>query len=103
MTLLIFAVLGLATWRIGSMVAVEDGPIGIFGWFRDKVGVKYDEQSEPSGSNFFAEGIKCVWCNSIWIGIAFAIAYWFQPTLTMFIALPFSLSAVAIIVEEYVG
>ena len=72
-----FLILALATFRISSLIADEDGPFGLFEWIRSKVGVKRDEKGESYGTNKFAVGLVCVWCNSIWIGIALMGLYIF--------------------------
>ncbi len=98
-----FIVIGFATWRIASMIAVETGPAGVFEWFRDKVGIEYDERSIPVATNFIGEGLMCVWCNSVWIGLAFTGLWYWQKAIALILSLPFALSALAIIVEEIVG
>lgn len=70
-----FTTLALVTWRISSFFAREDGPWDIFTLFRHKVGVRFDGQANPFGTNVFSKAILCVWCSSPWVGMALAIAY----------------------------
>ncbi len=95
-----FIILALATFRISSLIADEDGPLGVFEWIRGKVGVQRDERGENYGTNNFAVGLVCTWCNSIWIGIIFTLAYMWSSQVTALIAFPLALSAVALTISE---
>lgn len=95
-----FIVLALATWRLTSFLVWEDGPLEVFARTRHLLGVRYDETSQPYGSNWFAKGVICPACASVWFGTLWAIAYVFD---VWWIALPFALSAGAIVVERIVG
>lgn len=104
MSILEVAILALATWRLASLVANEDGPFEIFAMFRKLVGVKYNTAQftvpTPYGSNEVAKMMICVWCNSIWIGAAVALAYWYNPHFTTWACLPLALSALAIVIDK---
>lgn len=63
----------LATWRLTSLLHSEDGPFEIFARFRDWAGIKYDEQSQPVSENQLGKMIACVWCLSIWTGLAITV------------------------------
>jgi len=95
-------VLGLATWRLASLLANEYGPFDVFARLRSFLGVVYNEHSLPEGSNWLAKGVICVLCNSVWIGTFWAALYFVWPD-SWWLALPFALSTVAIITEQYVG
>jgi len=98
-----FLILALATFRISSLIADEDGPFGLFEWLRGKVGVKRDGNGDNYGTNNFAVGVACQWCNSIWIGVALTVAYYvLSKQITVLICLPLAFSAVAIIVAKVV-
>ena len=79
-------VLALATWRLASLLAHEDGPLEMFGYLRSRLGVRYDKHSIPYGGNWLAKGVICVWCCSVWFGVFLAGLYsigWrlkFRPT-----------------------
>jgi len=96
------AVLILATWRLSSLLAQEAGPADVFARLRERVGVWYDAAGDPQGDNAVAQGITCVWCSSVWVGIVLAAAYWLAPDVTFWLALPFALSAGAIVVHEVI-
>ena len=95
-----FLILGLATFRISSLIADEDGPLGLFEWVRGKVGVRRDERGENYGTNNFAVGLVCQWCNSIWIGVILMFLYIYTKQITIWICFPLALSAVALTISE---
>lgn len=92
-------ILALATWRLTSLLVWEDGPFEVFARFRRKCGVRYDESNMAYGTNWFAKGLICPACASVWFGILWGAGYilW-MPTWK--VALPFALSAMAIIIER---
>jgi len=98
MNLLIAA---LATWRLTTLLVNEDGPLDMLVKFRSFIGIEWDAQSEPYGTNFIAEAFTCVWCLSIWIGAVVAI--FVTPTLIWYPAYALALSAAAIIIEETIN
>ena len=95
-------VLGLATWRISSLFVSENGPLDIFVKFRFIIGVRYDSLSQPVGTNFIADLFTCVWCASVWFGLFFAVLWFINADAAIILALPFALSAVAILIETFV-
>lgn len=97
--LLIF---GLATWRIAHLLAAENGPFDVFLKIRKFFEIVHDEDDNVviRPKNFFAQVISCVWCNSIYIGTFWTVLFCFLGDFTLFLALPFALSAVAIMVEK---
>lgn len=98
-----FIIMGLAVWRLSSLVATpgDDGPWEMFLRFRKAVGVEHDEQTGLYyGKNEFARGIMCIWCVSVWIGIAFAVMYALFGNPFVLCSLPFALSGMAVIVER---
>lgn len=105
MTLVNFIVLALATWRISSILVYEEGPFDICARFRNAIGVKYDSHAHTYGENMLANLFTCLWCLSIWVGIAIAAFYVLVGDIAVVACLPFALSAVAVIIhtntEEY--
>ena len=94
-------VLALATWRLSSLISAEEGPYNIFGRLRSKVGVYYiGERVDASGE--LAKLISCTWCLSVWIGAIAGVTYYFLREPIVWIVLPLSLSAAAIIVGKFV-
>lgn len=92
-------VLALATWRMASLLASEDGPFECFGKLRHLLGVRYDQSSQPYGTNWLAKGVTCVWCNSVWFGFFWVILYLFLAQYAVWLAAPLALSAVAILIQ----
>jgi hypothetical protein len=89
----------LATWRLSSLLAQEAGPFDAFARLRLAVGVWYDDDGEPHGRSVLAQGITCVWCNSVWVGVVLALAWRFAPVAAFWVALPLALSAGAVVVQ----
>lgn len=92
--------LTLATWRISSLLANEMGPADILESFRHRIGVRYDDHNNRHGQNIIAEAMICVWCVSIWVGIALGLVWTFNGVVATMISVPFALSAGAIIVDK---
>lgn len=61
MVVLILAI--LATWRISSMLAEEEGP-GFPGLY-----VRYRTFVSRGRPHWVRKGVSCVWCTSFWIGL----------------------------------
>lgn len=95
-------VLALAAWRLTSLLVWEDGPFEVFARLRYRLGVRFDDQSVAYGTNWFAKGVVCPACASVWFGTLWAAAYWLWPDV-WWLALPLALSAVAAIVERWVS
>lgn len=63
----------LATWRLASLIANEDGPFEIFALLRYRLGVRYDPHSRRYGTNALARGLVCLWCVSVWLAALTAL------------------------------
>lgn len=98
-----FLLMGLATWRLTSMLMSEAGPFDIFVKFRELFGIRhYDDGSVLSyKTNFFCKLLQCVWCCSVWVGAGFAVLHFFLPTVAIYFALPFAFSTIAILLQEH--
>lgn len=94
--------LGLATWRLTSLLIQEDGPWDFLARFRHWLGVRYDERSLPYGLNTLAALFTCMWCGSVWTGGVLAVAYWVLPSLTLMVCLPLALSAIGLLLNRMV-
>lgn len=86
------ALLGLATWRLSSLLVAEDGPFSMFAKMRDVAGV-----TRPGEISGLARLFSCVWCMSIWVGSGLFLAYRFTALLYVLAA-----STIAIIIQERV-
>lgn len=101
MTLVDFVVLALATWRMASLLAKETGPFDVFMKIRKVFGIIHDDDKNVAmvPETFFAQAISCVWCNSIYIGLFWTLMFVLLGDLALLAALPFALSAGAVLVE----
>lgn len=87
-----FFIKALATWRVAHMITEEYGPYGIFKNIRELFGVDHDWNDKviayPTNSP-----IICLWCVSVWVGIAFTV-------LPSWAAKPFAYGAASILLNE---
>lgn len=120
-----FGILALAVYRLAYLAVKEDGPFGIFAGLRWLTGWRSITITMPSAAKSMsnkmiwfdvywfdkpqwvlhivktpANILGCVYCASVWLGIAAAFGYCYAPTTTLWIALPFALSAGALVVHE---
>lgn len=95
-------ILALATWRMANMLSDtnQSGPFGILDKLRLAAGVRYDQLSVPYGTNGLSEGMLCIFCNSVWFGTGWMVLFLLDPIFAFYMALPFALSAAAILVEK---
>lgn len=95
-------VLMLATWRLSNLLvdAGESGPFNLLHKIRYAAGVRYDDYSQPYGTNEVARALTCLWCTSVWIGALVTAVYALSP-LVLWLLLPFALSAGAILVAGF--
>jgi type IV secretory pathway TrbL component len=104
----IFILAALTTYRITAMIHSESGPADIFGRFRSWIGVRYDQYSNPRGTNWVAEGVLCFYCLSVWIGILITLFLAIMMlaelmSLAIMVLFPFALSGVAVYLKKAVG
>ena len=98
----------LATYRLTFMLNNEAGPADIFGRLRTRIGVKYDEHSNPYGTNWVADGVLCFMCLSVWVafGVAALVVIGIvteRLLIAELLLLPFALSGGAIYLKKAVG
>ncbi len=106
MEVLDIVILMFATWRLSSLLVdpEDDGPWEIFGKFRHLLGVRRDDKTGLFyGNNVVAQALMCVFCTSIWVGIAIGMSYIFFPSIVAMASLPFALSAGAIVLERIIN
>lgn len=105
MTLVQFLLVSLSVWRVAHFFAdpAEDGPFSIAHRVRKLVGVKYDDYSNPYGTNVVSKAILCVWCGSFWYGVLAALVYWaLTKDINDAVWLPLATSGFSVLAEEYV-
>lgn len=83
------------------MLAAERGPFAIFEKIRHLCGVQYIGYEIITDSEL-SKLISCPACNSIWLGTIASVLYITLGIVIVWIALPFALSAFAIIVDSLV-
>lgn len=66
LALLVFA--SLATYRVSLALTREAGPFDLFAWLRDRF----------TGASWVAEGVRCAYCVSVWVGLSLAGLLAFQ-------------------------
>lgn len=84
----------LAVWRISYMLVNEDGPAKVFERFRVWVAPR---------SEFLSSLFDCIYCMSIWVGIAMTILYAINPSVLFYVSLPFIFSAVSIFIDYWMS
>lgn len=102
MTLLIFVIISLATWRTSNFFVLEDGPFNVFRALREAAGIEHDEEGQilliPEKN--MPKILSCVWCFSMWAGLGWTAAWILLPEITLILALPFALSTIAILIDR---
>lgn len=98
-----YLILTLATWRITSLLVNEYGPFNLLERMRYRLGVRYDDDLRRIGTNVVAEAFTCMWCLSVWVGLVLSIALYAMPVLSVWLLLPFALSASAIVIDRLKG
>lgn len=49
---------------------------------------------------FFGRLFTCIYCLSVWVGIAATVVYWIAPDVAWWLSLPFALSALVVFLER---
>lgn len=113
-----FFVLVLATWRLSSLLADENGPYNVFDKLRRLAGVDFVGTTSTAdyadnnvgisenGSGVTGElatGLICKWCNSVWIGIFITVVLWITGNKLASPVLPFALSGGSIVVDRWIN
>jgi hypothetical protein len=85
-------IVGLAGWRVASLLSKEDGPYGVFEKLRQIVGIRkmvqYTELAKLWG---------CVWCMSVWTTAAFFGLWYVSPVIPGI----FAAMTIPIVVERW--
>src|SRR5688572_13956914 len=100
MSLSVFFYLALAAWRLASLIANEEGPWQMFRRLRQRA-EQWCHSYRFCRELGLNELFSCEWCNSIWIGAALTLLYFWIGEPLLYIALPLALST-AVIVIKYV-
>lgn len=112
--------LGLATWRVSSLLVNEDGPWRVFRRMRrlaragewsqagldagrlssDEVEWVMMQAGRPEG--FFSGLLSCIWCVSVWVSALVVIMWLIWPHLAITACLVLAISAMAILIERVI-
>lgn len=93
-----FIIYALAVWRISNIFVREQGPWNVFEKLRDWSGIEYEGMIP---SNLIGSLLSCTWCFSVWIAFVFVVLIFVIPAWSLWIAMPFALSAAAILVDNF--
>ena len=104
LSLLNLLILGLATWRMSSLLVSEKGPFNIFVKIRSLTGIRHDSLGDAVEipDNVFAQILSCVWCCSVWVGVGTLIIFVILPPFIYF-CFALALSSISVIVQTIVG
>jgi hypothetical protein len=78
----------------------ESGPFGLLHKIRYWSGVRFDATSDPYGTNNFADGLLCMKCNSVWIGLVMTGLLLLSPIWVTAAYLPLALSGFVLFMED---
>jgi hypothetical protein len=113
----LFIIACWAVYRLTMMLNEEDGPAHIFRRMRVRIGVVYDERDHATAKNWFAEGVLCFYCLSVWVGIGITLLLavfielghartqttWNYSENVALLIMPFATSGVAIFLKKFGG
>lgn len=90
----IFILNALACYRLSLMVSKERGPGGIFAKLRNI--------PDPEKHEFIWEGVRCLWCVSVWMAGAITIYAIWVPWVSLVLAPIYwlAMSSVTIILDQ---
>ena len=93
----------LAVWRVTSLLHRERGPFDIFLRLRERIGVKHSDGmlGDVFPDTYLGQMFGCPWCLTMNVAILYTVVYFFGTTVVTWLALPFALSALALLVEKY--
>lgn len=116
-----FLILSLATWRLSYMFVKESGPLDVFKKIRRAFYAGEYDPKDPQFDAFSAEDMEwwtghelyptqglvggilsCIYCCSVWVGMFYTAALLLlgEPV-SIFLAFPFALSCVSVMVEMW--
>lgn len=83
----------LATYRLSLALTKEAGPFDFFVWFRERF----------QGASWVAEGVRCAYCVSVWVGLSLAYLLVFRGYLDWFEGLVAGLgfSGATLVLDKY--
>lgn len=88
-----YLIVGIATWKLAHLTAVENGPGFIFKIFRQDIAQRYGMESWQS------EGSRCVLCQSVWYAALFTVLLYHQEGWQVWIVTWLALAGIASLVH----
>lgn len=79
-------VLGLASYRLSSLVSLEEGPFSMFIKLRAELGA-YDYNAQGKARSAVGRGISCPYCVGVYMAALLYVAYkvrWLKPIIHVF-------------------
>lgn len=95
MTPLALAVAALATYRVATAIAHEDGPWRVFARLRDHAARRTDDGRWPE---WVEEGLHCPRCVSVWAALVIVPAMAWPPS--AFVVVVLAVSGAACVLAE---
>lgn len=94
--------LGLATWRLTSLLSIERGPKDVFVKLRELMGITHYDSGIPFEypDKFWAQLFSCVWCLSVWVAGTMVLLYIFLPNIAIYFSLWLGLSTITILLNK---
>ena len=93
--------IGLAGWRLASLLNQEAGPFMVFAVIRSRFGVRHFHDGTPESwpTNVLTSLLMCMWCLTIWTSTAmWGLWQWHsEPVLLM------AGWTVAVVAERYIN
>jgi hypothetical protein len=102
MNILEIVVLGLACWRLTSLLYQEKGPFSVFQKLRERMGITHiDDKPCIYPDKFLCQLFSCVWCLSVWISGLLTVGYIFLPDVTIYFSVWLGLSTITIGLDKW--
>lgn len=94
-----YLLIGLAAWRLTSLLSSEAGPFDVFQRIREMFGVTHDDGGVVFGvpQTFMAMLITCPWCLGVWMAAGCWILWEVEPVIVGV----FAASSIVVIVEAW--
>lgn len=93
-----FFILGLACWRLASLLANEAGAFHMFKHIR-RYAARLSKHNRFWRAFHLYEGCTCEWCNSVWFGGSLFFLWRTFGDVVVLASVPLALSAVAILMK----
>ena len=74
-------IVGLAAWRVSSLIVHEDGPWDVYERLRERLGANRDDDRGT-----MQRALSCVWCVSVWCVPPLYVVHGAAPLVTAMLA-----------------